>query len=300
MNEQLINSNGHMSAQDVTEQVTLIQQVMQAAMKKNEHYGVIPGTDKPTLLKPGAEKLCLTFRLGPDYDVFETYDGNHYTVRAKCTLVHTPTQNKMGAGDGLCSTKESKYAYRQAGRKCPQCQKEAIIKGKEEYGGGWLCYNKKGGCGAKFADEAPEIVEQEIGRVANDNLADCYNTILKMACKRALVAAVLNVTAASDIFTQDLDDLLPPDPPITTQPTGERKFESNGNAEKFNGFDENFIQKFGPHKGTAIKDLPEEELEKLGNGQSKLKEIALHVLSKKQSLSAGEQPPPLTDNDNPY
>ena len=28
-----------------------------------------------------------------------------------------------------------------------------------------------------------------------------------MACKRALVAAVLNGTAASDFFTQDLDDL---------------------------------------------------------------------------------------------
>jgi hypothetical protein len=33
---------------------------------------------------------------------------------------------------------------------CPKCGKDAIIKGKEEYGGGYLCFKKKGGCGAKF------------------------------------------------------------------------------------------------------------------------------------------------------
>lgn len=33
---------------------------------------------------------------------------------------------------------------------CPTCGKDSIIKGKEEYGGGYVCYKKKGGCGAKF------------------------------------------------------------------------------------------------------------------------------------------------------
>ena len=36
---------------------------------------------------------------------------------------------------------------------CPNCGKDTIIKSKPEYGGGWLCYSKKGGCGAKFTDE---------------------------------------------------------------------------------------------------------------------------------------------------
>ena len=44
-------------------------------------------------------------------------------------------------------------------------------------------------------------------KVENDNPADCYNTVLKMAKKRALVDAVLTATAASDIFTQDLEDI---------------------------------------------------------------------------------------------
>lgn len=39
---------------------------------------------------------------------------------------------------------------------------------------------------------------------------DIQNTIYKMACKRALVAAVLNATAASDCFTQDLEDMETP------------------------------------------------------------------------------------------
>jgi len=37
--------------------------------------------------------------------------------------------------------------------------------------------------------------------------ADVENTILKMAQKRAMVAATLSATAASDIFTQDIEDM---------------------------------------------------------------------------------------------
>ena len=36
---------------------------MRSVMQDGQDYGVIPGTDKPTLYKPGAEKLCVTFRL---------------------------------------------------------------------------------------------------------------------------------------------------------------------------------------------------------------------------------------------
>lgn len=38
---------------------------------------------------------------------------------------------------------------------CPQCGKiKPVIKGKPEYGGGWLCFKKKGGCGATWPDGA--------------------------------------------------------------------------------------------------------------------------------------------------
>jgi hypothetical protein len=40
----------------------------------------------------------------------------------------------------------------------------------------------------------------------NPDLADQWNTVIKMACKRALVAGALNATGASDVFTQDVED----------------------------------------------------------------------------------------------
>ena len=36
--------------------------------------------------------------------------------------------------------------------KCPKCGKtDSVIKGKPEFGGGWLCYSKKNGCGEKWS-----------------------------------------------------------------------------------------------------------------------------------------------------
>ena len=201
---------GALSVQDVQSQVNLIQHVMRQVMQKDQHYGVIPGTGtKPTLLKAGAEKLCLTFRLDPQYEIEQQQDGNHLTIISKCILHHIPSGQRFGSGMGSCSTKESKYAYRSGGRKCPQCGAEAIIKGREEYGGGWICFGKKGGCGAKFLEKDDAITSQSVGRIPNEDLADQYNTVLKMANKRSLVAAVLNSTAASDIFTQDIEDMVP-------------------------------------------------------------------------------------------
>lgn len=207
MNEALVVSGGALTAADLRSQVNLIQQVMQEVMKKDVHYGIVPGTDKPSLYKSGAEKLCMTFRLGPDYEIVDKErDGDHLTITSKCTLTHIPTGQKFGSALGSCSTMESKYAYRKGARVCPECSATAIIKGKAEYGGGWLCFKKNGGCGAKFADDDTAITKQETGRLANEDKADQYNTVLKMSNKRALLAAVLNATAASDIFSQDLID----------------------------------------------------------------------------------------------
>lgn len=38
---------------------------------------------------------------------------------------------------------------------CPYCKAQAVIRGKAEFGGGWLCWKREGGCGTKFdADPA--------------------------------------------------------------------------------------------------------------------------------------------------
>lgn len=196
-----------LSVVDLVARVTKVREVQQQVMIEGHHYGKIPGVDKPTLYKPGAEILGMTFRLDPQFDAHERREGEHREFIVTCTLYHAPTGTRLGSGLGSCSTRESKYAWRKGERKCPQCDKPAIIKGKKEYGGGWICFNKKGGCGAKFKDGDESIEAQSTDRVPNPDIADMYNTVLKMAVKRAHVAAILFVTCASDIFTQDVEDM---------------------------------------------------------------------------------------------
>lgn len=212
-----------MGVSDIIAQVRLIQDVMGKVMQEGEHYGCIPGCgNRKTLLQPGAQKLTMTFRLAPEYQIQETnYDRSHKEYRVICTLKSIASGNFVGQGVGCCSTLESKYRWKGGARKCPECGKEAIIKGKAEYGGGWLCFAKKGGCGAKWADGATEIEGQSVDKVEHDSPADFYNTVLKMAKKRAFVDATITATAASDIFTQDVGDGegndTPEQPPKTPQ-----------------------------------------------------------------------------------
>ena len=199
-----------MTVQQVLGQVALIQQIMAAAMKDGEHYGKIPGCgDKPTLLKPGAEKLCLTFRLAPTYDVDErTLDRGHREYRVQCTLSSILTSAFIGQGVGVCSSMEAKYRFRQGvaeptDKPVPRAywdvRQEDPAKAQELIGGKGFTVKKVEGKGWMIAKGGE--------KVEHNNPADHYNTVLKMAKKRALVDAVLTATAASDIFTQDLEDI---------------------------------------------------------------------------------------------
>jgi hypothetical protein len=197
--------------------VDLVHSIMKEVMRPGEHYGVIPGTErkdkdgkdisKPSLLQPGAQKLCMTFRLVPRYDVEETIlPGGHLDVRTKTTLTHIETERVVGSGVGSCSTMEAKYRWRKSERTCPSCGKPAIIKGKAEYGGGWLCFDKKGGCKAKYKDDDPVITSQIVGQAENPDIADTWNTVRKMSKKRSFVDATIQALAVSDLFTQDVED----------------------------------------------------------------------------------------------
>lgn len=184
-----------LDAQAIKSQVNLIQSIMKDVMIKDVHFGTIPGTDKPTLLKAGAEKLCLTFRLAVGLNVTERELGNgHREYEVRCTLT-SPTGHVVGEGLGVCSTMESKFRYRwdSTGRPVP---KEYWDKRDPELlGGSQFVPRKKDGQWFIFQ------------RAAHDNPADYYNTCAKMAKKRAHVDATITATAASDIFAQDLDDM---------------------------------------------------------------------------------------------
>ena len=195
-------------------------------MRENTDYGIVPGTgNKPTLLKPGAEKLTTFFGLSKRFvlvEKVEDWTGKDHGGEAffyylyRCQLYRGDLL--IAECDGSANSWESKYRYRKAERVCPQCGEAAIIKGKQEYGGGWLCFKKRGGCGAKFRDGDTVIEAQEVGRVPNPDPADVVNTLQKMSQKRALVGATLLAVNGSDYFTQDVEDYIDADYTTTSAP----------------------------------------------------------------------------------
>jgi hypothetical protein len=208
-----------MTSMDVNKQrIVEFQKFIADCMIENEDYGVIPGTKKPSLLKPGADKLCELYALSDDYVIVSKEENwevvpPRFDYTFKCILTSIRHGLVVATGVGSCSSWESKYKYRQSGRKCPKCEQEGtIIKGKKEFDktggeGGWLCFAKKGGCGATFVDNDEQITKQETKRVFNEDIADQKNTVLKIAKKRAKVDAVLAATRSSGIFTQDVEDI---------------------------------------------------------------------------------------------
>lgn len=195
--------------QKVIDEMIEIQALYKHAFKAGVHFSEADlfGNNKPVLLKPGAELICRLRELYPDFYTEKKEENGHRSFVVKCTLVD-PSGVPMGNAHGFASTMESKYRWRKQGRKCPACGKVGtIIKGKPEYGGGYICFGKKGGCGAKFPDSDTAITQQKEGKIENPDISDTVNTVLKMAEKRAFVAATLMVAGCSDIFTQDLDEL---------------------------------------------------------------------------------------------
>jgi len=251
-----------MTPENIQNHVNIVQRVMRQVMKEGEHYGKIPGCgDKPTLLKPGAEKLSVAFRFAPSYEIRRTdLPGGHREYEVICSLVHFTSGMMIGQGVGSCSTMESKYRYRNAAQTCPECGKEGtVIKGKKDFGGGWLCFGKKGGCGAKFKDGDERIESQAAGRVENDNPADNFNTVLKMAKKRAHVDAILTATGASDIFTQDIEDM-----EFLHSAPSQPKETDKGKPESGNGKPKTQGKKTGAPPGKGPRELMFDALKSAG------------------------------------
>lgn len=213
-----------LSATQVRSQVNLIQEVMRDVMQKDQHYGIIPGCGiKPTLLKPGAEKLSMVFRLRPIINNGADVRIDHvspsidipYGHREVTVYCHVFNMDgiELATGIGSCSTLESKYRYRGGekiftGQKVPtdywNLKKADPVKALESIGG------KGFGVAKNPETQAWEIIE--FGeKMENPDIADTYNTVLKIAKKRAYVDGVLSATGASDIFTQDIEDMNPED-----------------------------------------------------------------------------------------
>lgn len=196
-----------LTAKELQAQVNLIQQVMQQVMKEGSHYGKIPGCgSKPTLLKPGAEKIMATFRLSADpvIEDLSAEDEIRYRVTVRLT---SAIGTFVGAGIGECSSSEDKYKWRKV-----VCDEEFEETPDDRRREKWIKPYQQRAFKVKQVRTSP---------------SDLANTILKMAKKRALVDATLTATAASDIFEQDIEDL--PEEFINQEPNGK---ESVGMPEE--------------------------------------------------------------------
>lgn len=178
----LIQSQGRLSAADVVQHAVVVQEVMRAVMKPDMHYGKIPGTDKPTLFQPGADVLCMTFRIAPEFTIEDLSTADSVRYRVTCRGVHQLSGVTLGSCVGEASSNEEKYKWRRAVNDREFDSTPATMR-RVKFGKTW---------------ETKQVRTEP---------ADVANTVLKMAEKRAKIGMVLNVTAASDMFGQDLEDL---------------------------------------------------------------------------------------------
>lgn len=159
-----------------------MQNVVQKTLKKGHDFGEVPGTSKPTLLKPGGEKICMLFGLNPEYEFLQTtedYDKEFFSYNIRCTLFRNG--QPVAQGVGSCNSKEKKYRFIN------------VDEIPENYIG------------------QSEQITGKYGRtkykINNPDICSLVNTILKMAKKRAFIDAVLQVASLSEVFTQDVEDM---------------------------------------------------------------------------------------------
>ncbi|MCK4384689.1 MAG: hypothetical protein KAW52_00355 [candidate division Zixibacteria bacterium] len=178
--------------------ISKISAVVKAKLHKGHDYGIIPGTQKPTLLKPGAEKMVKLFGLADTYSVMEQtldWDKPFFFFQIKCTLRSMKSDKVVSEGMGNCNSMEDRFRWR------------------------WLWPNELAtehmdNAGKPLASLKQKKIHSKKHnrwyiqyRVENDNIHTLVNTILKMGEKRALIDAVLHATRLSDLFTQDMEDI---------------------------------------------------------------------------------------------
>jgi hypothetical protein len=210
-------------------------------LRQGIDFGVIPGTDKPTLLKPGAERLCAAFGLDPRFETItaiEQWDDDNplFFYRVMCRLIHIETGLEVATGIGSCNSREGRYRWRWVEEsKLPPHLDKAKLEIRNATLGEFKFAIDKAETSGKYG-KSPEHWKAfqdaiandtarksqrttarglsdyyEIGgvqyRVPNDDIFSLVNTLDKIAQKRALIGAALIGANASEHFTQDIEDM---------------------------------------------------------------------------------------------
>lgn len=150
-------------------------------------FGKIPGVDKPSLLKPGAEKLEKLMFLTHKKECVEKIVEPSFIKYTYRTTVFDNQGRVKATCEGTANSKEKKYRYTTVYEN--QATPEQLEKGTKIV--------KKSRSGGNFT----------IIQIEKDDYYDVENTIMKMAQKRSYVGAILEATNSSGRFTQDVEDM---------------------------------------------------------------------------------------------
>ncbi|MBV9468086.1 MAG: hypothetical protein JO316_19020 [Abitibacteriaceae bacterium] len=106
------------SLEEANRRVKMLQEFVRDHMVEGEDYGVIPGTQaKPTLFKPGAEKLNAIFGLAPLVEItnrVEDWDESFVAYEVKVTLLNKRSSQVEAEGIGSCNSHERRYKSQDA------------------------------------------------------------------------------------------------------------------------------------------------------------------------------------------
>ena len=98
------------SVESATRKINEFQAIVRKNLKEGRDFGTIPGCPKPTLLKPGAEKILMLMGLQSTYEILDStrdFEKGFFQYQVRCTL----TKNDMVITQGLgsCNSREKKY-----------------------------------------------------------------------------------------------------------------------------------------------------------------------------------------------
>ncbi len=253
----LSNPGFIMPVADINAALARYQQVKDfigAILVEGVDFGKVPGSDKPCLLKPGAEKMCSFFGFVPRFILSKEvedwtgkdHDGEpFFYYRYICQLWRNG--EIVAEGEGSCNSWEKKYRYRWVDEGSIPA---GMDKSKMKTQGGKISeftfaiekaetsgqYGKPLEYWRKFQTAIDEGTARAIQKktrngqmpayeidgtlyqLPNADPADGVNTYQKMSQKRSLVAPVLIATNTSDYFTQDIDDFIVDGTVISDQP----------------------------------------------------------------------------------
>lgn len=97
---------------EAKERIRMLQEFVKEMMIPGQDYGVIPKCDKPSLLKPSAEKLCDIFGFSKHIEVVnrvEDWDKELFHYEVKATLINKRSGYIEAQGLGCCNNKEKRY-----------------------------------------------------------------------------------------------------------------------------------------------------------------------------------------------